>query len=649
MPCGNVWVTSFVTGVPSQYEYMCWPDGDLDGVNQPPDTGGGDSGGGGGSTEGGVTTGGTIPGPVFDPGGGDGVVVVGGPDDGDDPNPAPLVSPNPGWNSGAHSIENVPPDWNGMVSFDVADVQGVRQGGVAVGFALVSELPTVGRSGYDHLRYGLVFTTDYLRVIHAGLTVLELDYVADVRANREPGATTDVVNALMYGNFVKWVVNGVTVFGGLFNMPGNYALDATLYLAFDEVDNPKFEAGEWGSIEDGSYNGVMSGFTMDADMTPGNSLDMRLGAFAAQYSEGVVWNLSASFGGFSYEVGEGEGINATLSGFQMIASDIAGYTPYVGALKGFTMEAGMSAPDGSVDYSVLYAAMSGFDAEVVVDPLIKLQGSLGPFQMIATFDSSYMELRGTMQGFRMKAYGGDMTPLIEIVEGIGARIPVYQSVFVGIMLVERIDGAVEAVGYATVTADGTDQITAADEASYTATLLDAAMELIGLGERAVVLTRRTDGDTLVDDGEAWVVNTRTQASTRYDQYGFNSFAAIGGRHFGVRTDGVYLLNGTDDAGVPITSGVSFGKQDFGMPEQKTVRAVYAGISAQGNMFLKIGDGKSQYTYRARRTDDYLRQQRFDPGKGLRSTYFTFELTNETDAFELDSVRFDVVASQRRIG
>lgn len=648
MACGNVWMTSFVTGIPSGFEYMCWPDGDLEGENEPPDSGGGgggDGGGGGGSTEGGISTG-TIPGPVFDPGDGDGTVIVGG-DDGDS-TPTGGVFPNPGWNSGAHSIESLPADWNGMVSFDIPDVAGARQGGVAIGFVPVGSLPTVGRNGYDHMPYGLVFTTNYLRVIHAGKVALELDYVDDVRANREPGATTDVVNALMYGNFVKWVVNGVTVFGGLFSMPSAYALDATLYLALDAVDNPKFEPGEWGDIEDGSYNGVLQGLTMDADMTAESYLGGQLGPLAAQYSDGIVWNLGVSFGSLGYEVGEGDGISAALNSFQMIASDIAGYTPYTGTLNAFTMQGGMSAPDGTVDYSVLYAGLRGFDAEIVIDPLIKMQGSLGQLQMIATFDSSYMELRASLRPLRMTAYGGGMTPLIEILESVGARIPVYQSVYMALVLVERIGGAVEAVGYATITAEAMETITVDDTQSYTATILDMAMETLGLGERVVVLAHRSSTGAVVDDGEAWVVNTRTQASTRYGQYGFNSFAAVRGKQFGVRQDGIYLLEGSTDAGEPISSGVNLGKQDFGTQQNKTPRAVYAGVSSTGRLFLKVDDGCRQYTYKALDSDPKLRTQRFDPGRGLSASYFEFQLVSEADAFELDSVKFDVVASQRRI-
>ena len=52
--------------------------------------------------------------------------------------------------------------------------------------------------------------------------------------------------------------------------------------------------------------------------------------------------------------------------------------------------------------------------------------------------------------------------------------------------------------------------------------------------------------------------------------------------------------------------------------------------------------------RARRNDPHMKVQRFDVGRGLRTNYFTFELTSEADAFELGSVTFHVLASQRRI-
>ncbi|MFY9460474.1 MAG: hypothetical protein WAP57_12065 [Aquabacterium commune] len=590
---------------------------------------------------------GPIPGPVFDPGDdGNGTVIVGG-DDGEDGQGGPTVSLNPGWNGGAHSILSVPADWNGMISFDIPDVQGVRQGGIAVGLVPVSDLPTVGRNGYDHMDYGLVVTASYLRVIHAGEVVVDMPYV-DVRAAREPDTDTDLVSALMYGAFVKWIMNGMTLWAGVFSMPEPYALDATLYLAYDAVDNPEFVEGAWGDLEDGSLNGVMAGFEMTADASSETSLVLPMQGFAAQFSDVVVWNLFGGMSGFGIEAGEGEGVSASMGAFSMIAADIANYSPLVGTMGPFSMTIGMGEPDGSVPYSVLSASMPYFGMSMTFPPTARLEAAMRGFEMRASSEASYSELRASMGGFRILAYGGEVTPLIEIVESIGTRMPVYQSVYIALMFIERVGGAVEAVGYATVTAEAINQISAQDTASYSATLLDAAMEMVGVGERLVVLARRNDGGSIAGEGEAWVVNTRSGASTRYDQYGFNSFATVNGKHYGARMDGVYLLSGADDAGAPITSGIALGQHDFGTQALKSMTAVYAGVSSTGVLFLKIGDGCREFTYRARRADNRMKTQRFDPGRGLRANYFTFDLTSDFDAFELDTVKFDVVASQRRI-
>ena len=119
-------------------------------------------------------------------------------------------------------------------------------------------------------------------------------------------------------------------------------------------------------------------------------------------------------------------------------------------------------------------------------------------------------------------------------------------------------------------------------------------------------------------------------------------------HFGARADGIYLLEGASDAGRPIKSGIALGQHDFGSQALKNINAVYVGVSSTGALFLKVGDGRTHYTYRARRNDPHMKVQRFDVGRGLRTNYFTFELTSEADAFELGSVTFHVLASQRRI-
>ncbi|MEO8391225.1 hypothetical protein [Polaromonas sp.] len=166
---------------------------------------------------------------------------------------------------------------------------------------------------------------------------------------------------------------------------------------------------------------------------------------------------------------------------------------------------------------------------------------------------------------------------------------------------------------------------------------------------ATLMQVRAGVPVLADDGETWVVNDESGASTTYEGYSFNSFGTYKGRYFGVKADGVYLLEGANDSGDPIRASISFGKQDFGTSNKKTVPNCYLGLSSSGNVFLRvIADGQT-HTYKTVRNDDYLRTQRVKIGRGVRSTHLTFELYNEEgDDFELSTVEFEVANLGRRI-
>ena len=631
--CKNVWVTSFITGVPDRFEYVCWDASDDDSSS-----GGGGGGGGGGSS--GVSVGsGTNFGPSPS---GSGTVVAPGPT----PDYDTSTDLNPGWNAGAHSITEVPATWVGMISLDVPDIDGERPSGVAVGLCPVAALPTSMRSGYGHLRYGLVFTADSVRVIHDGGIVLEVPY-ATVLDAREPGATTDLVSALMYGDMVQWVVNGMTLYAGAFSMPGPYALDSTFYLAFDAVDNPLFTEGEWPGMGD-ALTGMLAGFEMAADASAEPSLTITLPAFAAQFSQEVMWNLFGGMRGFEMAAGELDGLRGSIGPFGMVASQSASYSTMAGSIGPFSAAIGMDPPDDTVKYCALTPTLPRFAVAATGPASASVDAALKPMVMRASAETSYSELVAELRGLRFSGYGGELTPLVQITEAIGSSVPIVQNTYIGIAFMEHVDGTATAAVYATVTADGSEEITAQDTASAIMTMLDSIAEQIGAGERFTASVFRTGTGALVDDSQAWVVNTESSASTRYDNYGFNSFATVRGKQFGVRQDGLYLLSGTDDAGSPITSGVALGMHDFGTQALKRLDSVYAGVSSTGTLFIRVGDGVNSYSYRARRNDPHMKVQRFDIGRGIRTNYFTFDLTSDADAFELDSVTFHVLPTSRRI-
>lgn len=154
-------------------------------------------------------------------------------------------------------------------------------------------------------------------------------------------------------------------------------------------------------------------------------------------------------------------------------------------------------------------------------------------------------------------------------------------------------------------------------------------------------------------GECWVVNWETGATSRYEDFAFNSFATLDGRPFGMRSDGLYLLEGDTDAGAPIRASFSLGERTLGVQGLKRIEQVYAGMSSTGRMYLKViyqnERGPQEYIYAARRSDDYHRMQRFDVGRGIKAHYMTFEIYNSDGCdFDLDTVEFMVANMSRRV-
>ena len=67
------------------------------------------------------------------------------------------------------------------------------------------------------------------------------------------------------------------------------------------------------------------------------------------------------------------------------------------------------------------------------------------------------------------------------------------------------------------------------------------------------------GFTLREEGSylGVAMNTKNNAVTEYQDFDFNSLAKIGKHHYGCKADGIYLLNGADDAGTDIAAVVRF--------------------------------------------------------------------------------------------
>lgn len=154
--------------------------------------------------------------------------------------------------------------------------------------------------------------------------------------------------------------------------------------------------------------------------------------------------------------------------------------------------------------------------------------------------------------------------------------------------------------------------------------------------------------------EAWVVNAETKAPWQYDNYPFNSFAFAGNKYLALTDSGLYELTGSDDDGTNIDTVIRTGLENFGSNQKKSIPWAYFGYTSSGRILFKTittATGKkveNWYELEARTADDDT-ETRVNIGRGLRSVYWQFELTNIDGAeFEFDDIQLMPARLKRRL-
>jgi len=155
-----------------------------------------------------------------------------------------------------------------------------------------------------------------------------------------------------------------------------------------------------------------------------------------------------------------------------------------------------------------------------------------------------------------------------------------------------------------------------------------------------------------DSFTTWVVNTLNGAVTNYEDFTFNSFARMGQKYIGASSDGIYELNGDDDAGTDIIATVKSGlAQMVGQSRFTQFRGAYLGVRSdvegKHKFFMKLetGDGVER-TYGVNVKN--METTKIHLGKGLRARYFSFELISTGQDFDLDTVEFVPILASRRV-
>lgn len=152
----------------------------------------------------------------------------------------------------------------------------------------------------------------------------------------------------------------------------------------------------------------------------------------------------------------------------------------------------------------------------------------------------------------------------------------------------------------------------------------------------------------------WVLNEG--APSEYTHYPFNGFCLFDDHYYGTAADGLYLLEGADDNGVPIQGSILTAMQDFGTGKRKMVPDVYIAFTGSNKMVLKVTT--TDRVTGAQRTDIYTemvpaagdgtQNGRFKIGRGLDSVYWQFELQNVAGgALDIEHLQFRPLVLDKR--
>ena len=121
---------------------------------------------------------------------------------------------------------------------------------------------------------------------------------------------------------------------------------------------------------------------------------------------------------------------------------------------------------------------------------------------------------------------------------------------------------------------------------------------------------------------AYVTNTKTKQTTRYNNYDFDHVVKFHGKHYGVKVDGLYLLEGNSDDGVQIESSFRINKNDFGVSQLKRVPYLYVDSDDDTDVTPHIDGTDSGFIYLAA-----FDGKRTKLGRGLKGRYWSFEFSS----------------------
>lgn len=137
--------------------------------------------------------------------------------------------------------------------------------------------------------------------------------------------------------------------------------------------------------------------------------------------------------------------------------------------------------------------------------------------------------------------------------------------------------------------------------------------------------------------QAWCMNVRTTGVSEYTNFAFNSMARFNGKYYASASDGVYLLEGDDDNGAPITAEILSGITDYGsdkVPDLGLLRkrsgGAYLNLRSQGQfqVVVRVDEGTERsYSIDASGDPEGMHTRRVQLGRRLEGRNWQFGFKN----------------------
>lgn len=129
--------------------------------------------------------------------------------------------------------------------------------------------------------------------------------------------------------------------------------------------------------------------------------------------------------------------------------------------------------------------------------------------------------------------------------------------------------------------------------------------------------------------DTWALNGQAYEPSIFTGFNFNSYALHHGNAYGAGEDGIYLLEGEDDAGRPIHTGARIGPVNFGTSQDKRLRGIQIGDAGVGTKIKVTVEGKSGY-FGTEWDDD-----RIVVSRDLQGREFTLDFSDFKQLSQLD--------------